>query len=175
MSASLRPLLLEEFLDWEQGQAERYEFDGVQPVAMTGGSVAHARLVRRLLLALASRLPARCEAFGGDLKVVTSGRARYPDATIVCGRTDPGSDAVSPTVIFEVLSPSTALTDRRVKPGEYASLSSVLAYVLLEQDGPAATILRRSAEWREEVVTGRDALLELPEVDIELPLAALYS
>ena len=39
MSASLKPLTLEEFLDWERSQQERYEFDGIQPVAMTGGFV----------------------------------------------------------------------------------------------------------------------------------------
>jgi hypothetical protein len=38
MSASLKPLTLDEFLDWERAQPERYEFDGIQPVAMTGGS-----------------------------------------------------------------------------------------------------------------------------------------
>ena len=37
MSASLRPLTLGEFLAWESEQDGRYEFDGIQPVAMTGG------------------------------------------------------------------------------------------------------------------------------------------
>lgn len=175
MSASLRPLMLDEFLRWERAQPERYEFDGIQPVAMTGGSVAHARLIRRVVTALATRLPAGCEAFGGDLKVLTSGRARYPDATIVCGPIDPGSDAVEPTVVIEVLSPSTALTDRRVKAGEYAGLPSVQAYIMLEQDDPVAIVLRRSAGWREEIVTGLEATLHLPDVGVELALASLYA
>ena len=45
MSASLKPLTLDEFLDWERSQELRYEFDGIQPVAMTGGSRPHARVV----------------------------------------------------------------------------------------------------------------------------------
>src|SRR5689334_8942910 len=115
MSASLRPLTLAEFLDWERAQTERYEFDGIQPVAMTGGSVAHARVIRRLVMALGVRLRTGCEAFAGDLKVLTGGRARYPDVSIVCGPVNPHDDTVEPVVVFEVLSPSTALTDRRVK------------------------------------------------------------
>jgi Uma2 family endonuclease len=175
MSASLRPLTLEEFLDWERSQPERYEFDGTQPVGMTGGSVAHARIVRRLVTALAARLGSGCEVFAGDLKVLTAGRARYPDATVVCGMIDPRSDAVEPSVVVEVLSPSTALTDRRVKSAEYASIASVLAYVMLEQDQVSAVVLRRSEGWREEVLTGPDTILALPEVGVELPLEDLYT
>ena len=174
MSASLRPLTLGEFLDWERAQPERYEFDGVQPVAMTGGSVAHARVVRRLVGALAAGLRSGCEAFGGDLKVLTPGRARYPDATVVCGPTDPRGDVVEPTVVVEVLSPSTALTDRRVKAAEYAGVASVLACVMLDQDEPRAVVLRRSGGWAEEVLAGPGAVLALPEVGAEIPLAALY-
>ena len=50
MSASLQPLRLDEFLDWEHSQEERYEFDGIQPVAMTGGSRPHSdRRVKAIL------------------------------------------------------------------------------------------------------------------------------
>lgn len=174
MSASLRPLTLDEFLTWERAQPERHEFDGVQPVAMTGGSVAHALLVRRLVIALAARLGPGCEAFAGDLKVLTAGRARYPDATVVCGPLDRRSDTVEPSIVFEVLSPSTALVDQRVKPAEYAGIASVLAYVMLEQDRPQAVVLRRSDDWREAAVSGREPVLRLPEVGVALPLGELY-
>ena len=173
MRASLRPLTLEEFLDWERRQPERYEFDGIQPVAMTGGSVAHARLVRRLVAALGAILPPGCEAFGGDLKVLTATRARYPDATVVCGPIDPRGDTVEPCIVFEVLSPSTALTDRRVKPGDYASVPSVEAYVILEQDAPRATLLRRATGWQVEEIAGPDAIIALPGVGAALAIRAL--
>ncbi|MBY0331102.1 MAG: Uma2 family endonuclease [Acetobacteraceae bacterium] len=171
MCASLRPLTLEEFLDWERTQPARYEFDGIQPIAMTGGSVAHARLVA----ALGAGLPPGCEAFGGDLKVLTTGRARYPDATVVCGPLDTAGDTVEPVLVAEVLSPSTALTDRRVKAAEYASVASVQVYVMLDQEVARATVLRRAAGWREELVEGRDAVLALPEAGVRIALAALYA
>ncbi len=175
MCASLRPLTLEEFLDWERTQPARYEFDGIQPIAMTGGSVAHARLVRRLVAALGAGLPPGCEAFGGDLKVLTIGRARYPDSTVVCGPLDTAGDTVEPVLVAEVLSPSTALTDRRVKAAEYASVASVQVYVMLDQEVARATVLRRAAGWREELVEGRDAVLASPEAGVRIAVAALYA
>jgi Uma2 family endonuclease len=124
--------------------------------------------------ALSARLPPDCEAFGGDLNVMTTGRVRYPDATVVCGTTDPRVDTVEPRVVFEVLSPSSALTDRRVKAAEYSAVPSMAAYVLLEQDQPKAIVLHRADSWRETVVAGPDAVLMLPEIGVELSLSTLY-
>jgi Uma2 family endonuclease len=166
---------LSEFLTWERIQPERYEFDGVQPVAVTGGSRAHSRVGTRLLVALGNRVQPPCEAFGPDLKVLTTGRIRYPDASVVCATSDDASDLVEPTVVFEVLSPSTALTDRRVKALEYAAVTSILAYVLLEQDRPEITIMRRSTGWDAETIEGLDTTLDLPEIDVVVPLHLIYA
>ena len=174
MGALLKPLTLGEFLDWERSQPERYEFDGVQPVAMTGGSRIHSRVGTRLLVALGTRVKAPCEAFGPDLKVNTIGRVRYPDVSVVCAASDDDSDIVEPTVVCEVVSPSTALTDRRVKAIEYAAVSGVLVYVVLEQDRPEVTIRRRSASWEAEPVAGLEAVLELPEIGVSIPMTAIY-
>jgi Uma2 family endonuclease len=171
----VRPWTLDEFLDWEREQPERWEFDGVQPVprGMVGGSRPHARLSARLLVALASRVAPPCEAFGPDLKVIARGRVRYPDVMVECGRDDDG-DVATPAVVFEVLSPSTERTDRGVKAQEYMAEPYVLAVVLLAQDRPEATVLRRSNGWRPEVAQGIDAAVALSEVGLVLPLSALY-
>ena len=175
MSASLKPLTLEEFLAWERTQEARYEFDGIQPVAMTGGSRPHSRIGTRLVAALSARVKPPCEVFGPDLKVITTGRARYPDGSVVCASSgDDDSDLIEPTVVFEVVSPSTALTDRRVKAIEYRAVSSILVYLVLEQDRPEVTIRRRSGEWEAETVAGLDATLELPEISVSIPLATIY-
>ena len=175
MSAALNPLTLEEFLVWERAQPARYEFDGVQPVALTGGSRAHSRVGTRLVIALGTRLQPPCEAYGPDLKVQTTGRIRYPDASAVCTASDEESDLVEPTVVFEVLSPSTALTDRRVKALEYAAVPSIHVYILLEQDRPEVTVMRRSAGWEPDTLRGLDATLELPEIDVSVPLQDIYA
>lgn len=174
MSAALKPLTVEEFLAWERSQPARYEFDGVQPVAMTGGSRAHSRVATRLVIALGNRVRPPCEPFGSDLKVPTTGRIRYPDASVVCGASDEASDLVESTIVCEVLSPTTELTDRRVKALEYAAVPRILVYVLLEQDRPEITVMRRSSGWEPEMVRGLDGMLELPEVNVSIPLDAIY-
>lgn len=181
MSAHLRPLAwtLEEFLDWERQQEERYEFDGVGPVAMTGGTLRHSDIASLLDISLRQRLRRPCRAFRGDVKIRVAGnRIRYPDVAVSC--TDPlpvDSDILpDPVAVFEVLSPSTAAFDRTVKAAEYASTPSVRVYVMLAQDRPQATILRRTpAGWEEEALAGAEAALALPEIGIDvLPLGALY-
>lgn len=176
MSAWLKPLTMDEFLAWERSQPVRYEFDGTQPVAMTGGIIAADRVARRLLRALDRRLRPPCEAFGENVKVlVPTGRVRYPDVKVACGEFDPASDHVEPVVVFEVLSPTTEMTDRRVKSAEYASIPSVIAYVLLAQDHPAATVLRRASGWEPEDIDGPGAVLDLPEIGVAFRLAELHT
>lgn len=141
---------------------------------MTGGTVAADRVARRLLLGLDQRLKPPCEVFGENVKVLPVGRVRYPDVKVACGPVDPDADHVELVVVCEVLSPTTELTDRRVKPMEYASIPSVMVYVLLAQDRAAVTVLRRVSGWVAEELEGTGAVLELPEVGVAIPLAELY-
>ena len=162
-----------EFLAWEREQPQRYEFDGTQPVLMTGGTVAHARLVRRIVAALTAALPDGLEALGGDLKVLTAvNRVRYPDVLVLQGEPAADADTVAPVAVFEVLSASTALTDLRVKPEEYAAVASIQAYVILPQDRPeGAVVLRRADGWASEAVGDS---LNLPEIGVTIPASALF-
>ena len=177
MSTALRDAMtFAEFLAWEEAQEPRYEFDGFAPVGMTGGSVEHATIQRNLITALTNRLRGRpCQAFGSELKILVAGSVRYPDAFVVCTPIARGSHLVEdPVVIFEILSPSTALTDRIVKNREYRATPSVQRYVLLEQLRPAATVFaREGAEWLGRLADS-DAVLAMPELGIALPLAEVY-
>jgi Uma2 family endonuclease len=182
--ATLRPmnhvlrqsLSLAEFLDWEARQELRYEFDGFQPVAMTGGTFAHARIQANLALAMGGRLRGKpCTFVGSDLKIEVAGRIRYPDGFVVCSPVSQKCTVVSdPVVIFEILSPSTSGTDRILKNREYEATPSVRRYVILEQDRIAATIFVRSEKnWIGHVVL-EDAILTMPEIGVEIPLAEFY-
>jgi Uma2 family endonuclease len=175
MSASVKPLNVDEFLAWERSQPLRYEFDGIQPIAMTGGSFAHARTITRLTTALGIRLKPPCEAIGSELKVLTPGRVRYPDAIVVRAVPDSDGDTVEPLAVFEVLSPSTALADRRVKALEYASVAGIMVYVILETERPEIIVHRRAGGWEAETVAGLDAELALPEIGVTIPLSAVYA
>lgn len=177
MNAPIRkPMTLAEFLDWERRQELRYEFDGFAPIAMTGGSFEHAVIQSNLLAALGTRLRGKpCRAIGSHLKILVAGSIRYPDAFVLCSEVARGAQVVdAPVVVFEILSPTTAVTDRVVKNREYRDTQSVRRYVMLEQYLQAATVFERAGDdWIGHAVLG-DVTLAMPEVGIELPLAELY-
>ena len=171
-----RPMTLPEFLVWEERQELRYEFDGFRPVAMTGGTQAHDVIQMNLARSLGNRLAGTpCRARGSNLKIEVMGSVRYPDAFVTCGPVTPSSTVASdPVVIFEVLSKGTARTDRVTKNREYASTASIRRYVMLEQDEIAATMFERvGEEWLGRILDG-DAVIRMPEIGIEFPLAELY-
>jgi Uma2 family endonuclease len=178
MSLALgNPMTLAEFLAWEERQPLRHEFDGVRPVAMTGGTRAHATIQANLAIVIGGRLRGKpCRFYGSDLKIKTGDdHIRYPDGFVACTPGESASTVVSdPVVIFEVLSPSTAAVDRIVKAREYQATPSVQRYVMLEQDRVGATAYARIGEaWTHEILIA-DSTLALPEIGVALPLAELY-
>ncbi len=83
--AVCRPWTVDDFLGWEEAQDLRYEFDGVRPVAMTGGTLAHDRIQVNLVTELTTRLRGKpCRAYGNTLKIQVMGSIRYPDAFVTC-------------------------------------------------------------------------------------------
>jgi Uma2 family endonuclease len=169
-------MTLAEFLPWEERQPLRYEFDGVSPVAMTGGTRAHADIQANLTTALRTLLRGRpCRFYGSDLKIRTAeDHIRYPDGFVTCTAGENASTVVSdPVVIFEVLSPSTAATDRIVKAREYQAMPSVQSYVMIEQDRIGATVYSRAGgDWKHQILI-EHSTLDLPEIGVELALAEL--
>jgi Uma2 family endonuclease len=166
----------EQFLAWEEKQPLRYEFDGFQPVAMTGGTAAHAGIQRNLAIAIGGRLRAGpCRFYGSDLKIETANGFRYPDGFVVCSPVARNSTVVrDPVVIFEVLSESTAGIDLVTKNQEYSASQSVQRYVVLTQDAVGGTMFERGAtDWVGHLL-GADSVLRMPAIGIELPLAELY-
>ncbi len=179
MSAALpKPMTLAEFLAWEERQELRYEFDAFAPVAMTGGTAAHDRITFNLQRVLDARLRGKpCQPYGPNVKIVVDGRARYPDAFVVC-QPVPSTATVAdnPVVVFEVVSEGTSSTDLIDKNREYRATPSIQRYVILQQTRIAAVVFaRRGRDWLSEIVAGSDAILQLPEIDIELPMAAIYA
>lgn len=178
MSNALRePLSLADFLDWEERQELPYEFDGSQPVAMTGGTDAHEAIGGSLRLALQSRLRGGpCRVRGPTMKIEILGRIRYPDAFVYCSPVPPGATVIrEPVVVFEVVSASTSRTDRITKLREYQGAPSIQRYVILEQDAIAATVFSRlGADWTARPLTEGDTL-QMPEIGIDLPMTEIYA
>ena len=169
----------DQFFDWAEAQDARYEFDGFEPLAMTGGNINHNIITLNLHRALHARLAGTgCRPLGPDAGLATIGDiVRYPDGLVTCVGFK-GTDRVVPgvVVVFEVISPTSGRTDRIVKVREYAAVPSILRYVVIESATAGLTVFERSegaSRWTASTLT-IDESLPLPEIGIELPLAALY-
>ncbi len=78
-------------------------------------------------------------------------------------------------MILEVLSPSTRRNDETLKLRDYLTIPSLETYIMAEADSPLLVLHRREdGDFRREIVAGLDAVLELPEVGMSIPLAELY-
>ena len=143
----------DQFFAWAEVQDTRYEFDGFQPVAMTGGTVNHSQITQNIHFALRTRLRGTgCRPLGPDAGVATIGDAvRYPDALVTCTRVTGTAHTVEGVVVvFEVLSPTSGRTDRIVKLREYRAVPSIRRYVILEHSSIGLTVFARAdgeAEW----------------------------
>ena len=171
------PMTSEEYLAWEERQEFKWEFDGLQPVAMNGSTWAHTRIQGNIITALNARLRGKpCQPCGSDMRVPTiQGRYRYPDALVTCTPQPlDGRDVTDPVVLFEVLSPSTAEADRTVKLNEYQSIPSLHRYLMLEQTRVFATVITRMAAGWSIALAGLEDVIAMPEIGVDLPVSEIY-
>lgn len=167
-----------EFLAWERGQEDRYEFVDGQPRLMAGGTRAHHRIAENISFALRTRLRGGpCFAMREQKVLTPQGNYRYPDVVVDCARAQLPDDlaAREPRVVFEVESPSNSNLDAIDRFEDYQSISAVEAIVFVSQSKAYARIYRREGErWRSEEVAGLDAALPLAVLGCALPLAEIY-
>ena len=171
----------DEYLEGERSAEVRHEYVDGHVYAMAGASDDHNRIAGNIFAELRERLRGhRCEPFINDMKVkIPPAFAEvyyYPDVLVACDPTDNARYfRERPTVIIEVLSPETERTDRREKAIAYRQIPTVEAYVLVEQERMAATILRRTEPgWQSEVIEKRGSILKLPGLGVEIPLERIY-
>jgi len=181
--AILNPPLMtfEEFLEFAEQSALRYEFVNGVVHAMTGGSLAHNWVAVRLFSAADAHLrggPCRVFPAGTNLRIQsdTDDIEYLPDMMVACNPEEWTDQWVrNPTLVAEVLSPSTQRTDRREKSLIYRQVKSIEEYFLLEQSEPKVTVLRRADEWRPQIYNGTEAVLELRSIGLSVPLAHIYA
>jgi Uma2 family endonuclease len=181
LSASEGLVTVEEYLAGEPFADVKHEYLGGVIYAMAGASEAHNIIAMNLYVALGTRLRGKpCQAFGSDMKVKLRPPGDtyfyYPDAMIACDPTDSGHGwRERPAVLFEIISEDTRRIDEREKRLAYRQLSSLTAYVRIEQTQAEIVVESRIGDtWKTERLVGVDAVLHLPSVGIELPLAELY-
>lgn len=176
-----RPISEEDYLAGELNSPVKHEYVAGEVYAMTGGRNGHNEIAGNIFAKLHARLAGkRCRPYNSDTKVriryPTHVRYYYPDVSVTC-RPNPPSDSFQdhPTVVVEVLSPSTRRADQGEKREAYCRIPSLAAYLLVEQDGPSVVVYRRSGDdFVRESYDGQAAVVPLPEIETELPLAEIY-
>lgn len=173
----------EEYLALERSASFKSEFHDGQIYAMTGASREHNLISGNIYRELSLQLKGRpCEAYINDMRV-TAAESRsyhYPDVVVVCERPqfeDERADSLlNPTVVIEVLSPSTEAYDRGEKFGHYRKIASLREYLLVSQDKPhIERFVREGDRWILTEAEGLDGTLPLDSIGCSLALREGYS
>jgi len=171
-----------EYIALEQQLGVKHEYHDGLIFAMSGVSLPHGRIQMNLSYRVTGALlDSACNAFPSDVRVVieAADMATYPGLSIVCGEPRQSKSfkhsVVNPTVLFEVLSPSTERYDRVTKFDQYRKLESLREYVLISQESMSVDLYRlENGHWTFYPMRGADALLSLASADIEIPLSDIY-
>src|SRR6266849_1559682 len=143
-------------------------------VDMAGGSVGHAALCARVATLVNVALgDSPCMAYTSDARMrLAEMRYLYPDVTVACDQ-EAGSVLANPTVVIEVLSPTTEKRDRGAKFKVYKTLPSVQEYVLIGSEVQEIIVYRRESNWRPYHYQSGD-LVVLTSIGVSFPFEAVY-
>lgn len=173
----------EEYLARERKALDKSEYRDGQIYAMPGASHEHNVIMGNTFAELHIQLRDRtCIVYPSDMrvKVSSTGRYTYPDVVVVCDELrfdDSHFDTLlNPTVLIEVLSPSTAAYDRGDKFAAYQQLDSLCEYVLISQDSVCVEhYLRQEQDWDLTAFRSLDDVFSLVSIGCELSLRAVYA
>jgi Uma2 family endonuclease len=173
----------EEYLAFERASEEKHEYVAGEIYSMVGASNNHNIIVANLIITIGIQLRGRpCLVYPSDIWVgiPSVGSYTYPDVTAVCG-TPEFEDAevdilLNPTVIIEVLSPSTEMYDRGKKFQNYRTLASLKEYILVSQDTHRIEqfVRQENEQWLLTDAAGLDSSITLPSINCSLALADVY-
>ena len=182
-SSPARKISPAEYLEAERAAETKSEYYAGQVFAMTGASLAHNWIVASLIRVLGRQLEGtRCGVLPSDMRlhIVATGLYTYPDVTIVCGAPELGDEhrdtLLNPTVLIEVLSPSTESYDRGHKAEHYRQIPSLQEYLIVRQDAPRIERYRRlgEREWTLTEAIGLEESVQLASVPCSLALGEVY-
>ena len=150
---------------------------------MAGASREHNLIVGNLLRDIGNQLEDRpCETYPSDMRVSieATGLYTYPDVSVVCGEPrfqDREVDTLlNPTVIVEVLSPTTEAYDRGDKFRHYRRIDSLREFVLISQDRMMVErYTRQGNDWVLSDMTDPDQVLKLESIGCQIPLGRIYA
>jgi Uma2 family endonuclease len=173
----------EQYLEIDRTSETKNEYFSGEIVAMAGASPTHNRITLNVGSALNAQLRGTpCQPFANDLRVksLATGSYMYPDVVVVCGRLELENTApeslLNPTLIVEVLSPSTEVKDRGYKFAHYRRLDSLREYVLIAQHEPHIEryVRQPDGQWLLSEANDLNATIMLSSIGCTLALSDVY-
>ena len=146
---------------------------------MAGASLAHNRIVQAVGSELYRHLyDSDCEVLPSDMRVRMGDSYMYPDIVILCGPPELEDNDVllNPTIVIEVLSPSTEAYDRGDKSQKFRTIESLKEYALISQSKPHIEqyVRQSNNQWLLSETAGRNGEIYFPTIDCTLQLADIY-
>jgi Uma2 family endonuclease len=174
---SKRKIRVNEYLAWAEGRPGRYELYAGSVYAMAPERAGHAETkfaIQAALLAGIKRAGLPCHMLPDGMTVrVDENTAHEPDALVYCGEKLPREalEAPNPTIVVEVLSPSTRHVDASAKLAGYFRVPSVQHYLIVDAD--ERFIIHHARSERDMIATRivREGSLQLDPPGIEIALA----
>lgn len=172
----------EQYLELERKAPYKSEYVNGRIFAMSGASRSHNLIGGNGYREISSQLRGRpCEAYISDMRVKVSptGLYTYPDIAVACGEIlleDAHNDTLlTPTVLIEVLSPSTEAYDRGKKFAHYRLLESLQEYVLIAQDKIRVEHFRRQdVQWVLTEISDSAGIVDLASIECHVALRDIY-
>jgi Uma2 family endonuclease len=179
MTAVPKPWSIQDFVEWEEAQPERYEFvDGIVRM-MVGGTIGHSLIKANVFRALDRQLDGKpCRALVEGPKVLGDEVAAFPDVVVTCTPHRRAETTVKePVVVVEVLSRSTRSYDLTGKwTSGYRHLPSLRHALFIEQDKVSVDVYSRDGSgWHVETLETLDGVIELPAIGCRIPLSDVYA
>lgn len=174
---------VDEYFEMELNTDERLEYYDGLVLAMSGGSMKHNSIDRNLIAALHSFLKGKeCQVFPSHLRITNPSHENYlyPDASIVCGKPELQENRpdtlTNPSVIFEILSPSTRGADKRRKFFFYMQIPSLKEYIMIDSQKRHIITSRKQPDssWKFEELHENAPVLQIQSIHFSLPVAELY-
>lgn len=176
-----RPITAAEFLEMDFGTDKKFELHDGVIYMMTGGTQAHSWVQGNVLTWLRQKLRGSgCRPHGPDMALkVSEIDVRYPDVTVYCNQSsDPfaGDKTLeNPTVVIEVLSPSTTMFDQGTKLDEYRAIASVCTIAFIDPANQLCrTVERQEGGWLDQMFSATRGI-PIPSLDITIPHDEIFA
>jgi Uma2 family endonuclease len=174
----------EEYVELEDKSEVKLEYFQGEIFSRHEGTPEHSLIAANLIGEIGNAVRERdCCVYTSDLKikVEATGFITHADIPILCGApryVDPkGECLANPTVVIEVLSPSTEAYDRGAKFEQYRAIPSLAAYLLVAEDGPRVEqfIRKTDTDWDYRITHGIESVLEISPMGVKVPLREIFT